>query len=62
MSSRRGAVTLEGRGFCFLGVVEMLQLILKVASVDRGLGLVFLTVEKQLLTGLELESSVNLSN
>ena len=62
MSSRRGAVTLEGRGFYFLGVVETLQLILKVASVDRSLGLVFLTAEKQLLTGLESESSVNLSN
>ena len=37
-SSRGVAVTVEGRGFCFLGVVEMLQLILKVVSADRGLG------------------------
>jgi hypothetical protein len=38
MASRRDAVNLEGTGFCFLGVVEMLQLILKVVSVDMGLG------------------------
>ena len=39
VSSTRGvAVNLEGTGFYFLGVVEMLQLILKVVSVDRGLG------------------------
>ena len=36
MSSRRGPVTLEGRDFCFLGVVESLQLVLKVVGVDRG--------------------------
>jgi hypothetical protein len=38
ISFRRGAVTLEGRGFFFVGVVEMLQLILKVVSVHGGLG------------------------
>jgi hypothetical protein len=32
MSSCRGAVTLEGRGFCFLDEVEMLQWILKVLA------------------------------
>ena len=36
-SSHGVAVNPEGSGFFFVGVVEMLQLILKVVSVHRGL-------------------------
>ena len=36
MASRRGAVTLEGTGFCFVGVVELLPLVLKEVHVDGG--------------------------
>jgi hypothetical protein len=36
--SRDASVDLEGIGFCFHGVVEMLQLILKVVGIVRGLG------------------------